>query len=163
MFFFHLSPILCLLSVAFDTDCLSVDRPHVYCHAILFRLILKLCLSGIREDVVVELVFFDGLMSCLSLPNTHPETKPMMKVVNSLQHCCTVSTCPPTLRCKHFKLKSHTVFECCCVCPCVSPALVKSLHPGAAEMMEFHLSAENSFVLRAMITPHISSSLRLSK
>ena len=67
-----------LLLVTFDTDCLSTDRLHIHCHAILLGLIFKLRLSGgllihlcgKREDLVVELVFSHGLMSCLGLPHT---------------------------------------------------------------------------------------------
>ena len=64
-----------LLFVAFDTDGLSAARSHINCHAVLCKLILKLkgglpyYLSGRREDVVVELVVFNGLTSCLSLPH----------------------------------------------------------------------------------------------
>ena len=67
-----------LLFVTFDADCLSADRLHGHCHLILLRLMFKLRLSGgflinlcgKREDVVVELVFLHGLMSCLVLPHT---------------------------------------------------------------------------------------------
>ena len=64
-----------LFFVTLETDCLSAARSHFYCHAVLFKLILKLkgglpnYLSGRREEVIVKLVYFDGLMSCLSLPH----------------------------------------------------------------------------------------------
>ena len=48
MFFFQLSPILLLLFfVTFESDCLSVVRPHVNCHEIPFNVEL--------EDVLQEL------------------------------------------------------------------------------------------------------------
>ena len=73
--------ILCvclLLLVTFDADCLSADRFHVHCQVILLELILMLRIRGVRsvhfrrdrEDVVVEVVVFLGLMSYLVL--SHP-------------------------------------------------------------------------------------------
>ena len=61
-----------------DTDCLSIDRLHVNRHVILFKRVIELngglltYLSGDvvvleLEDVVVALVIFIGLMSCLGL------------------------------------------------------------------------------------------------
>ena len=68
---------------AFDTDCLSVDRLHVNRHVVLFMRVVELngglltYLFGKHEDVVVfelesvvvALVIFIGLMSCLILPH----------------------------------------------------------------------------------------------
>ena len=72
-----------LFSVAFNTDCLSIDRLHVNRHEVLFKHVIELnggllsCLSGKNEDavvleledVVVAFVIFIGLMSCLGLPH----------------------------------------------------------------------------------------------
>ena len=61
--------------VSFDTDGVAAARSHVNCHAVPFNLFLKLkdglpsYLSGRREDVDVELVDFNGLMSFLILPH----------------------------------------------------------------------------------------------
>ena len=76
MIFSQLLRICCLLSFAFDTDRLFVDRLHVDCHVGLFRQVVALLgiflifLSGKLEDVVVlELhgvvaaLDFVGLMS----------------------------------------------------------------------------------------------------
>ena len=60
-----------LLFVTSEADCLSADRLHIHCHAVLLKLIFKLKLSddipihlcGKREDAVVELVFFKNKMT----------------------------------------------------------------------------------------------------
>ena len=60
--------------VAFDADCLSIDRLRVNRHVILFKRVIELngCLltylSGKHEDAVV-LVILIGLLSCLGLPH----------------------------------------------------------------------------------------------
>ena len=69
----------------FDTDCLSADRLHVHCHAVLLKLIFMLKLSGDiptflcvgREDVVVELIFFwtDGLSGIATRKNKITSTE----------------------------------------------------------------------------------------
>ena len=72
-----------VVAAAFDTDCLSVDRLHVQRHVVLFKRVVELSgglltyLIGKHEDVVVlklegvvvALVIFLGLMSCLILPH----------------------------------------------------------------------------------------------
>ena len=71
-----------LFFVAFDTDCLSIDRLNVNRHAVLCKRVIELTgglftyLSGKHEvvvaleleGVVVALLIIIGLMSCLSLP-----------------------------------------------------------------------------------------------
>ena len=75
--------------VAFDSDCLSADRLHVNCHVVLLRRVIELngglltYLIGKHEDVVVldlegvvvALVIFLGLMSCLILSNILVDTE----------------------------------------------------------------------------------------